>query len=189
MEKAGQAAADASQKYLDAGGSIDGARKIMEEQKAAAIRAAIANGGNATAVRKLAAEMFAMPKNVNPKITISGLGQKAAVDALAGAINGLHSRTIYVNTIVSTTGKIASARAEGGPVEAGVPYTINERGPETVTFPMAGMVHPANLSPARGGDGGDYITIRVIHETPTGEVLQEELLRHKRQRQLASLGF
>lgn len=45
-------------------------------------------------------------------------------------------------------------RAAGGPVAAGVPYTINERGYETVTFPAGGTVHPANLTPAMSGGGG-----------------------------------
>jgi hypothetical protein len=41
-------------------------------------------------------------------------------------------------------------RAAGGPVLPGVPYMINERGRETVTFPAGGTVHPANLTPMTG---------------------------------------
>lgn len=42
-------------------------------------------------------------------------------------------------------------RASGGDVEPGRTYRINERGYETVTFPAAGTVHPANLTPIGGG--------------------------------------
>lgn len=38
---------------------------------------------------------------------------------------------------------VAGARAAGGPVRAGVPYLVGERGPELVTFPHAGTVHDA----------------------------------------------
>ncbi len=38
---------------------------------------------------------------------------------------------------------VAGARAAGGPVRAGMPYLVGERGPELVTFPQAGMVHDA----------------------------------------------
>jgi len=38
---------------------------------------------------------------------------------------------------------VAGARAAGGPVRAGLPYLVGERGPELVTFPQAGFVHDA----------------------------------------------
>jgi hypothetical protein len=54
-------------------------------------------------------------------------------------------------TIHPTAVLEAKGRAAGGPVEAGVPYQINERGRETVTFPAGGQVHPANLTPMSTG--------------------------------------
>lgn len=58
----------------------------------------------------------------------------------------------------------AAGRANGGPVMAGVPYRINERGSETVTFPASGTVHPASLSPAGG-------TVRIIVQDTSGRTL------------------
>jgi len=55
-------------------------------------------------------------------------------------------------------------RAAGGPVLAGVPYTINEHGNETVTFPASGTVHPASLSPAQPWSGGASGGARYVIE-------------------------
>lgn len=59
-----------------------------------------------------------------------------------------HKVTYFSNHDLADT---RTGRAEGGPVMAGVPYLINERGYETVTFPAGGTVHPANLTPMTGG--------------------------------------
>lgn len=48
-------------------------------------------------------------------------------------------------------------RAGGGGVVPGQTYLINERGYETVTFPAAGEVHPANLTPV----GGANVTVNI----------------------------
>jgi hypothetical protein len=166
MGNAGKAAADAAQKYIDAGGSVEGARKIMRNQQKAAEDAAVANGGNARAVHDLAGEMFKMPKNVNPKITITGLAQRAAVDALAGALNGLHGRTINVVTRFSTVGSAPSAThriigyASGTPAAPPGLRWVGERGPELEYSPQGGdriWSNPQSMSMARhyaGGTGG-----------------------------------
>lgn len=54
----------------------------------------------------------------------------------------------------------AENRQHGGPVFPGVAYRINERGRETVTFPAAGTVHPANLTPMTGG-GGSPVSVMI----------------------------
>lgn len=70
-------------------------------------------------------------------------------------------------------------RASGGPVMAGVPYRINERGSEVVTFPAGGRVHPANLTPMGGGGAG--VRPLVIRGSGLGaallEALREEVAR------------
>jgi hypothetical protein len=64
-------------------------------------------------------------------------------------VDPLPRYTIHPSAVLAAKG-----RADGGPVEAGVPYKINERGRETVTFPANGQVHPANLTPVSTGGGG-----------------------------------
>lgn len=81
---------------------------------------------------------------------------KEALQAMAGNYN-INIYTNKVTTIKTFTDADArearQTRAAGGPVLAGVPYVINERGYETVTFPAGGTVHPANLTPMAGAGG------------------------------------
>jgi hypothetical protein len=60
-----------------------------------------------------------------------------------------HKVTYFSNHDLVDTRK-GDFRAAGGPVQPGVPYVINERGMETVTFPANGTVHPAHLTPMSG---------------------------------------
>lgn len=59
------------------------------------------------------------------------------------------------------------AKASGGPVRAGVPYLVGERGPELIVPSSAATVIPAG----RFGSQTNYITLTV--ETPTGRVPME----------------
>jgi len=80
-------------------------------------------------------------------------------------------------------------RAAGGDVFPGIPYKINERGYETVTFPAAGTVHPANLVPWTGSGmtiaGGGSRTITVIVKDTSGRTLRAEVIQDARDRGLA----
>jgi hypothetical protein len=158
MGNAGKAAADAAQKYIEAGGSIDGARKIMRDQQKAAEDAAVANGGNAKKVHELAGEMFKLPKSVNPKVNVTVSG-RAAVDALAGAISGLHSKTVTVTSIVQNIvsgAKVGAGHAAGtSSAPPGLAW-VGERGPELMSFKGGERVfpHQQSMSMARGYAGG-----------------------------------
>jgi hypothetical protein len=74
-------------------------------------------------------------------------------------VDPLPRYTIHPSAVLAAKG-----RADGGPVEAGVPYQINERGRETVTFPAGGQVHPANLTPMSTG-GSQRLEAR-LHMPP-----------------------
>jgi hypothetical protein len=164
MGNAGKAAADAAQKYVEAGGSINGARKIMEEQKAAAIKSAIANGGNAAAVHKLAGEMFKLPKNVTAKITVNGTQTaKNAVDALIRSINNVNSKTVTVTTQMRVVGAPVKGFASGTPSAPPGLSWVGERGPELMSLVGGERVFPhgQSMSMARhyaGGTGGSTST-------------------------------
>ncbi len=158
MAKAGQAASDAAQKYLDAGGSIEGARKIMRNQQKAAEDAAVANGGNAKQVHNLANEMFKLPKNVKSTITVAGTQTaKAAVDALVGAISRVQSKTVTVTSRTVAVKGLASGTPSAPP---GLAW-VGELGPELMSFRGGERVipHQQSMSIARGyagGTGGGY---------------------------------
>jgi len=87
---------------------------------------------------------------------IMGIGKQAGI--ARGELEKL-ARTYTLRVVLTTQGirytgtylqptDLQPHRAAGGPVMANMPYTINERGNETVSFPANGTVHPANLTPA-----------------------------------------
>ena len=95
---------------------------------------------------------------------ISDLRQgKSAADALNNSLNKIADRLLdmALNSLFATlpggsgyTGapiKLAGARASGGPVSAGKPYLVGERGKEIVVPGQSGMVIPNNKIGAGGG--------------------------------------
>jgi hypothetical protein len=87
---------------------------------------------------------------------------QGAATFLTGAVSRLWGSG--TGTTSTGTGRPVGERAAGGSVMAGVPYTINERGNETVTFPASGTVHPASLSPAQPWSGGASGGARYVIE-------------------------
>ena len=71
LEKAARAAADAAQKYFDAGGSVKGAEKIMRDFEAATLAAAGASGKDAKALKALADSLFAIPQNITSNVDVT----------------------------------------------------------------------------------------------------------------------
>jgi hypothetical protein len=135
LEDAARAAAQVADAYLKATGDVAGAQKIMDEYKASAEKATGATGGNREAVDQLADSLFKLPPEVNVDVNVK----------TTYTYTGYRVTSAQVAKVEDQLG-----RAEGGPVVAGVPYQINERGFETVTFPASGTVHPANLTPMSG---------------------------------------
>lgn len=87
-----------------------------------------------------------------------------------------------------------STRAAGGPIWPGQVYTWNEQGQEhlySTTSGMAVMSAAETHAMASRSGGGDEIvgTLRVVHETPDGQVIRDELLSLKRRRGFATLGL
>jgi len=75
----------------------------------------------------------------------------AEVAALKGQIDALHDRDIYIRVHQSQSGAgIGGGRAAGGPVSAGVPYLVGERGPELFVPQNSGNIVP-NHRLAGGG--------------------------------------
>lgn len=147
---------------------------------------------------------------------VPGLGptlDKAATDfeVFAGRVktkldelDGRHI-TVGIDTIVqSFSGKHSSGggpallpnqmdrRASGGPVWAGRTYQVDEQGIESFYAAQTGVIMDANRTRsamAGGSSGGVIGVLRVVHETPDGQVIREELLTLKRSRGLTSLGL
>jgi len=73
-----------------------------------------------------------------------------------------------VGSGIGAVGDFITGKAEGGPVMAGRPYVVGERGPELIVPRSAGTVIPNNvLAGASAGRGGANYTIEI--NNPTAE--------------------
>ena len=123
---------------------------------------------------------------------------------LAANISAIRSKTVNVRVNYSTSGRILSAgggrsliggqtRAGGGPTVKGTTYLVGENGPELFTAKTSGHVTPArqtaallNSSPRNGwGQGGDNGPPIVVQLMLDGRMVQEVLLKRKRQTGMA----
>jgi hypothetical protein len=66
-------------------------------------------------------------------------------------------------------GEVFGARANGGPVSAGMPYIVGERGPEIVVPRVAGMVLRNGVMPQAQGGGGTTISNQIIVQGDASE--------------------
>lgn len=123
-------------------------------------------------------------------------------------LNALDGKTVTFNMRVQWYGSNAAAaraaagddsgygggRAAGGPVWPGQVYTWREqgRGEGLMLNGMSGtVVTEQGMRSAQSGRGGGEIVgvLKVVHETPGGKVIREELLQLKRQRGFGALGL
>jgi hypothetical protein len=134
---------------------IDGLVGGLMRERDAAIKAA---GSNQEKVDKANASYARQMQKLQELFLKLGF-EKGLIEQIIGAYKRIPPRiTTQIIQEYQTSGKPAgehsgvryAERAAGGPVLAGVPYMINERGRETVTFPASGTVHPASLTPMTG---------------------------------------
>jgi hypothetical protein len=155
------------EKTIDQTGDIYAANKAYDSNLRKLEQMLIHLGFNAKAVHAMIDPLFTVPKSItttlhtNVRVTLTNP-------------NWLLQQTVFGRDM-------APHKAAGGPVLPGVPYTINERGSETVTFPAAGTVHPANLVPWSGGGsggGGSAPAIYVsVHVDPISGKVRQVLVR------------
>lgn len=92
-------------------------------------------------------------------------GARSAVQGLQASIDNLHSKDISVTVHTVNVagnglgGAFAPGRAVGGPVSAGMPYTVGERGPELFVPSQDGTIVPSSpVVGSRGGGVTNYIS-------------------------------
>jgi len=166
MREAAREAAEAADAYIENGGSAEGAARLIEEFKRAAIRATGATGNAKKAVQALANELFNLPpkKTVEVKVKVSGMGQlgRAITD-----VQRLTGESFFAH------GGISGA-ASGG--QRGGLHWVGEQGPELVRLPYGSTVYPSGQSQAmaqQGGGGGD---VRVVVEDRTAGGIRARLI-------------
>ena len=120
---------------------------------------------------------------------ISGAGQHWGAQFKTGFDKGLGR----INVPVHRVGPAIPGLAEGGPVGAGRPYVVGERGPELFVPAQSGTIVP-NLMTGGGGHaagGTTFITHinagAIVTENQLADLVQGALLR--KQQRTGSLGF
>jgi hypothetical protein len=100
---------------------------------------------------------------------VAGPIQSGNASSNADAYLDALAQSIASGNVINLAGlgrMIPGMRAEGGPVDAGMPYMVGERGPELFTPSRAGVITPNGGS---GGGGSSGLT--VIHLVVDGRVL------------------
>lgn len=141
---------------------------------------------------------------------IPGLGPKLKkakqdfdtwADGITNKLNALDGRTVYIGvgfkaaernaTLGSVTNTNLNGRASGGPTWAGQVYTWNEHGTERFYSNTSGRIESARPGGGSqsGGDGEVIGVLKVVHVTPDGKVMHEELLTLKRGKGGKALGL
>lgn len=104
---------------------------------------------------------------------VKGLASRIG-SAISGAVSGIGSRVRGAVSGDSTPAPAApEARASGGPVRAGRPYLVGERGPELITPSRSGFVHPNG---SFGGAQGGITVSPVFNMTFTGKTDSEDVV-------------
>lgn len=117
------------------------------------------------------------------------------VNGELGRINNNIPITLKVNTTYTggarqiLSGHAIAGLASGGPAAAGQVIRVGEHGPETLLMGGNGQVLTNQQTNAMAMGGGGEFVLRVIHETPDGRLIREELLRFKRTSGQPSLGL
>lgn len=90
--------------------------------------------------------------------------RRSVTEPLAAAIGGFDWGGLF--------GSIFGARANGGPITAGMPYLVGERGPELIVPSTSGKVLPNH---ALRGTGSDQpVNIKVVNNTGTPATARQQ---------------
>lgn len=191
LENAAEAAAKATQAYLDNGGTVGGAQAKMNAYKKAAEDAAVANGADREAVHLLIEELYKMPESKMVTITLRFNG--ASVKQIQSKLNSMElARGGIVQSFAgggeSHVAQIAPAGAmrlwaepeTGG--EAYIPLA-NDRRARSMSV-LADVARRFNVPLGGGGGGGDR-TITIVVKDTSGNTLRKELIRDGQSRNVS----
>jgi TP901 family phage tail tape measure protein len=185
LENAARKASAAADAYLEAGGTADGARKILKDFEDQAIKATGATGKNADAVKALADQLFALPSNTTTTVTTiqrTVVGEFRAGERRWGGIT-THAATgaLREAAVYSSQSPARYAFAEpatGG--EAFIPRNGDSSRSMSILHAAAGWYN-ADVVPKQGwyGSSGGQVAgavdVRVRVEDPRGRVLHDTL--------------
>lgn len=183
------AAVDFGQALLDEGKGIDEATAATLGHVEALKQQWRQAGFTEAQVAVLVEQMGLTPEAVTTAFNQPGLAEGiAGANNFKGILDGI-PRQIATEVFVKAQGAFglfgkAQPKAEGGPVSAGLPYLVGERGPELVVPGQSGTVVPAAQTAAlMAGGGGQTPVVNVyIGNEQVQARVESGLLTSKRQR-------
>ncbi len=109
----------------------------------------------ATKVFGVAVTAKTVPSNVTTSVTANTSQAQQSLDRIKATIDTINSVTSVVSNAMNVARLVRAGRSTGGPVQAGQPYLVGERGPEIVV-PGSGYVVPTRrlVDAPAGGSGG-----------------------------------
>lgn len=119
-----------------------------DEATAAFIQTAIKMGYTEKAARQLAEQLLKIPKRVATDILVNTAPAYAKIREVQKTINNIRGKTVTINVrreydfagALDQGAMHGGVRAAGGPVKAGMQYTVGEQGRETFVAPRDGYI-------------------------------------------------
>lgn len=137
--------------------------KIREDAKKRVDDLAASIGLNKDEVNYLTTSLQNLPVN-----TVANVQVNANTEEALRKIDAVFARLEVTAAAARASGidaeGIVGARAEGGPVKAGSPYLVGEKGPELIVPKSAGMVIPHDVTAAMSAAGKTSVYARGLHD-------------------------
>jgi len=150
------------------GSAKDAAGKYSEH--AAQIDAVIGKLGiNRAEAVKLIGQYDQIPSDISTAVRLETIKATTGAAAFQQVVNSITGKTVYIDLMYRQFNSPGGGRslrggelmAEGGPVTAGAPYIVGEKGPELFVPGQSGAIVPNGMLTRRGGMGGGDIHIHV----------------------------
>lgn len=199
LQGAAQAAETYSEKLYEQTGSADQANQALRESAQKLDDAATKAGLTKTQVQELNKELFGVPKVKDITIALDDTHANATLNAFLRKIDtsvGTVKIYAYSSGDVGNLHGDRAGRAAGGPVQAGVTYTVGEQGIEKFTPATDGYItaHSGLGSDGASGGGGDvhyhfHIEGSLIHQDDLPDAMQQGALRFQQRNSYNGLAY
>lgn len=188
FEDAARAAIELGQKNIEAGGDIGQNTQMINNQIAGLREQAISHGISADKVDAYLVKLGLTPAQVTTQFQAPGLAEARAeaerlsnaLGSAASQINSLANSGKGGGTLFGSTINLGF-RAAGGPVDAGRPYLVGEKGPELMVPGSSGSIvnndQLGQMAAAAGGSSAPIETTIILQVD--GEVLARTLHRRE----------
>lgn len=119
----------------------------------------------------------ALAEGLHDSFADAAKAARALVEAIA---NEVAKAKIVANVEVHVTKRGVGTRAAGGPVRAGSPYIVGEKGPELFVPKLSGAIVPAGAGVSGGAAMAELHTHVYLDSAQIAEVIRREYLRFEK---------